>query len=171
MSAAVQSFSMREIGNATYGVNLEWTSLVFQFDCFATIVWKNVTKLCVSFCNDLIMLYMKRTLYWEHYVMFSFNSVTPKLLLVFKIKSTVNCNHKNMLYVIASFQRKKSITSSYQTKVMRFSMPAHAGLLVLKKSITSSDPSSCKWELDSLRNVVVENERDFPQAWINCMQL
>ncbi|KRY26804.1 hypothetical protein T01_513 [Trichinella spiralis] len=62
MSAAVQSFSIREIGNATYGVNLEWTSLVFQFDCFATIVWKNVTKLCVSFCNDLIMLYMKRSI-------------------------------------------------------------------------------------------------------------
>ncbi|KRY11819.1 hypothetical protein T12_15707 [Trichinella patagoniensis] len=28
MSAAVQSFSIREIGNATYGVNLEWISLV-----------------------------------------------------------------------------------------------------------------------------------------------
>ncbi|KRZ47529.1 hypothetical protein T02_5407, partial [Trichinella nativa] len=28
MSAAVQSFSIREIGNATYGVNLEWISLI-----------------------------------------------------------------------------------------------------------------------------------------------
>ncbi|KRY37083.1 hypothetical protein T01_15664 [Trichinella spiralis] len=67
MSAAVQSFSIREIGNATYGVNLEWISLV---PLLCKIAFVSL------FCNDLIMLYMKRTLYWHchcilrHYIEF-----------------------------------------------------------------------------------------------------